>query len=246
MHLRVLQCSFLANLLQARCPGFSLRDLGESRKRRPLTLPWGYQRDCGQLKPTSGKGKDIFFSAESFIKLYDLKKSIHQVLRLSNKPKHYSSSQGCSQITWDHRCGRPSTEGSAAGFLPSFLRLFSNSFPFGLRTCPRPRPTLHQSHPPSALIKFISKLLSSSCSGTFLSPCLPDEVAVVPTDEGNYIHSTHLRQRSAWVATGRMQKKGRQPWGWRTSSLLRPWRLRLTSSGWRHEGLSVWQCRHVV
>lgn len=85
MRLRVLQCSFLANLFQARCPGFSLRDLGESRKRRPLILPQGYQRDCGQLKPTSGKGKDIFFPAELFIKLYDLKKSIHQVLRLSNK-----------------------------------------------------------------------------------------------------------------------------------------------------------------
>lgn len=135
MRLRVLQCSFLANLFQAGCPGFSLRDLGGSRKRSPLPLPQGYQRDCGQLKPTSGKGKDIFFSAESFIKLYDLEKSIHQVPRLSNKTETLQLiSQGCSQITRDPRCGRPGTEGSTAGSLPSCFPVFSNSFPFALRT----------------------------------------------------------------------------------------------------------------
>lgn len=152
--------------------------------------------------------------------------------------KHYSSSQGCSQITWDHRCGRPSTEGSAAGSLPSCFPVFSNSFPFGLRTCPHPRPTLHQSHPSSAL----ASLSPSFCPHPV--PWLPFSSLCswwggsAPTDEGNYIHSTHLRQRSAWW----------QRAGWKKDVSREDGELHhcfaLGSSA--YEGLSVWQCRHVV
>lgn len=135
MCLRVLQCSFLANLFQARwCLGFSLRNLGRSRKRSPLPLPQGYQRDCGQPKPTSGKGKDISFSAESFIKLYDLEKSIHQVPRLSNKTETLQLVPGLFSDYTRPQMWKAQHRGQHSWLPASCFPVFSNSFPFGLCT----------------------------------------------------------------------------------------------------------------
>lgn len=144
------------------------------------------------------------------------------------KQKHYSSSQGCSQITWDHRCGRPSTEGSAAGSLPSCFPVFSNSFPF--RLTHMPTSTSNSTPEPSFICSYKVYLQASVL---ILFRDFPLSLCSWWGGSGNsywwrQLHSFHSSPTEECMGgNGQDAEKGRQPWGRRTSSLLRPGQLRL-------------------